>query len=321
MKRESIDIFLDIIDNYGDMWWVLECMLMSGIDVEWRIVTDAPLKIRVFLEKSGCEWLSYELIEKSHYDYQASSKVIFLTLHAQVDISKFGDGRVFFRINYLSFDPWYTRVHLQEHIASTREKKIIELTYSPLAWTWGIWKYSKTEITRWVWLDRMGLDKALEKKIWIPIFAYEKTLGMLEHMEINDDIVIFQVSGKIRIPWAIYFDYLTREDFWSLVDLSDISIVRGEISMVRAISSEKPFLWDMYKELGGWNKEESKGYLDWQNRGDHYGAIHTDLNEGKQLHYVDILSVMREWEKKKSLPFPNFWETLQKTLDKIGISL
>ena len=45
MKIERIDIFSDIVDNYGDMGWVLELLVMSRLNVHFRIVTDDTQKM------------------------------------------------------------------------------------------------------------------------------------------------------------------------------------------------------------------------------------------------------------------------------------
>ena len=59
-----IDIFADIIDNYGDMWWVLEFLMMSRLPVSFRIVTDDTDAMRKFLERSECTLPQYELLTK-----------------------------------------------------------------------------------------------------------------------------------------------------------------------------------------------------------------------------------------------------------------
>ncbi len=166
----------------------------------------------------------------------------------------------------------------------------------------------------------MKLDKNLEQKIWIPIFVYEKTLENLD-LPIDENIVIFEIGGKKKIPWAIYFDWIPRDDFWDLLDLADMNIIRGEISLVRALSSGKPFLWDMYKELGGWNQEESVGFLDFMNQGNHYNKIHNTINSGNHIGRDDILSIQEEWQEKKTVPLLDFAKTLQKTLDSFDFSL
>jgi hypothetical protein len=40
MKIAQVDIFADIIDNYGDMGWVVEFLIESRFHTHFRIITD-----------------------------------------------------------------------------------------------------------------------------------------------------------------------------------------------------------------------------------------------------------------------------------------
>ena len=84
-----MDIFADIVDNYGDMGWVLELLVMSRLSVHFRIVTDAPLKMGDFMKKSRSHLPSYEVIDKHTYDHSDTAKVVILGLHAKVDFTRF----------------------------------------------------------------------------------------------------------------------------------------------------------------------------------------------------------------------------------------
>jgi hypothetical protein len=64
MKIETIDICADVRDNYGDMGWVLEFLVMAGIAPRYRIVTDHVRALQAFLEKTHTPLPHYTLIEK-----------------------------------------------------------------------------------------------------------------------------------------------------------------------------------------------------------------------------------------------------------------
>ena len=101
-------------------------------------------------------------------------------------------------MSYLTYDPWYRDSHEREHILSTPERPIIELVYSPLPGTGGVWHYEKHQITRKVWLERMSLSERLNKKIWIPIFVYPETLSNLDLKNIPEHISVF-LLGTCKI--------------------------------------------------------------------------------------------------------------------------
>lgn len=320
-----IDIFADIIDNYGDMWWVLEFLMMSGLPVSFRIVTDDTSTMREFLQRSECALPEYELLEKNKYKYDEISDLIILGLHAKVDLERFPSGTSIIRVSYLSYDPWYRGSHEREHMLSTPERPIIELTYSPLSGTGWVWHYEKSTTTRLEWLEKMWLPTTLEGKIWIPIFVYRETLEKLSLVERSEDIVIFFIGNQsisyLLSPISYNFSWLSRDDFWDLIDLADISVLRGEISSLRGLMSSGPYLWDMYKWKGGWNREDSQGFLDFIHADETYREIHDKINTRKDWSVEDILRVRRHWHTVSVDEIPDFRKTLEKTLDKLGISL
>ncbi len=325
MKIESIDIFADIIDNYGDMWWVLEFLMMSRLPVSFRIVTDDMDAMRKFLERSECTLPQYELLTKNEYKYHESSPLIILGLHAKVDLERFIPGTSIIRVSYLSYDPWYRGSHEREHLLSTPERPIIELTYSPLSGTGWVWHYEKSAITRVQWLEKMWLPMTLEGKTWIPIFAYGETLEKFFQTQANDDVIIFFIGNcptNYQLPITnYYFSWLPRDDFWDLIDLSDVLVLRGEISSLRGLMSDRPYIWDMYKDLGGWNQEDSHSFLDYISASEVYREIHDRINSGQEWNIADILSIRDDWQSVSRKEIPNFRKTLEKTIDKLGFSL
>lgn len=85
--------------------------------------------------------------------------------------------------------------------------------------------------------------------------------------------------------------------------------------------SGKPLLWDMYKWAWGWNEEDSEGFLEYIDADEKYRQLHAHINLWKKWDVGDILSIQAEWKNIDSRKIPDFRETTQKTLDKIGFSL
>ena len=71
---------------------------------------------------------------------------------------------------------------------------------------------------------------------------------------IPENVLIFLIGNPLRESHLqeniLYFPWMKRDDFWDLIDLADISVLRGEITSARGLRSKKTFLWDMYKEIG-----------------------------------------------------------------------
>ena len=325
MKIQSGDIFIDIIDNYGDMGWILEFLMMNRLPIFWNIVTNAPVKMESFLEKSGCSLPPFIIIEKEKYDLKKCSNLVILWLHTNINFRDIPAWRSVIRINYLSFDPWYQKIHNTEHILSSSERPIRELSYSPLCGMGGIWEYKGITRHRENWLSDIHLPWDLSLKIWIPIFCYEETLTHFDMRNIPENVLIFLIGNPLRESHLqeniLYFPWMKRDDFWDLIDLADISVLRGEITSARGLRSKKTFLWDMYKEIGWWNKNESDLFLDFIKGDRSYREVHTNINTWKPWNIQNILSLH---EKKYSFLFeeiPDFQKTLKNTLDSFGFSL
>jgi hypothetical protein len=228
-------------------------------------------------------------------------------------------------VNYLTFDPWYRDSHECEYILSTPERPIIELVYSPLVSTGWVWKYQKSEMTRKSWLEKMNLAENLTEKIWIPIFCYPETILNLNLEDIPTDVHLFFIgnisSRLIPPPRSYHFPWLSRDDLWTLIDLADISVLRGEISSLRWLMSGKPYLWDMYKWVWWWNEEESDHFVDFIDASEKYREIHTKINTGSPWNIEEIISLIDDPSEISLEKIPDFRETLEKTIDKMGFSL
>lgn len=85
--------------------------------------------------------------------------------------------------------------------------------------------------------------------------------------------------------------------------------------------SGRPYLWDMYKDLGGWNQEDSRGFLDFISANEEYTKLHDRINSGQEWRISDIVSIRDKWKSISLEGIPSFRKTLEKTLDKFGISL
>jgi hypothetical protein len=254
-----------------------------------------------------------------------SSPLIILGLHAKVDMEKFILGMSIIRVSYLTYDPWYRGSHEREHLLSTPERPIIELTYSPLSGTGWVWHYEKSSTTRLQWLEKMWLPAIFQDKIWIPIFTYRETLEKFSLVGQSEDTILFFIGDRPNnynlSSIAYNFPWLPRDDFWDLIDLADISALRGEISSLRGLMSGRPYIWDMYKDLGGWNEEDSRGFLDFIYASEAYTNLHDRVNSGQEWNIADILSIRDDWQRVSREEIPNFRKTLEKTIDKLGFSL
>ncbi len=193
-----IDIFVDIIDNYGDIGWVEELMRASYTKIRYRIVTSTPELVSAFLLRNTVDEKLYRICPQKEYIPLGASPVVILSFHKKINPRLFPSHTLFLRVNYLSFQSFAQDIHLRHHIDSTSTRPIIELSYSPLSHTGGIIKGIDTEINRQEWLLSVGLDSTLSDKKWRMIFVYNATFARLDFDEENT--VYFIIGRKSTQP-------------------------------------------------------------------------------------------------------------------------
>jgi hypothetical protein len=246
------------------------------------IWTDRVPEVTSFIDKNRHLLTEVEIHDKMDFWKERSSDVALALFHAEIpDIQHFAKNSLVLRIDYLSFDPTWTIHHLDEHIASTEDRCIIEVIPSPLSPSGGLIYPYNTGITRNTLADRYHLDI---DKDWIIVFAYASTLTEIltfDTIDSHNQILIFGSSkdfvqdNVIKMPWV---DIAT---WHALVDESTWTLVRGEVSAVASLMRDKLAFWDMYKMIWWFNSGQSGDYINLIECNDTYRDIHERLNGQK----------------------------------------
>ncbi len=175
-------------------------------------------------------------------------------------------------------------------------------------------KETRKNFAHWLWKD------VCEKK-WISVFVYKETLSKIRAMiESNQSDTIFWICGDVS--WLQESSHCRILPFLSLVDyavfqsLCDANIVRGENSLCSGLLSEKPVLWDIYKENNGAHVEKIEDYIqflsgqfpsaDWSD----YARTMRGFNESRQEEslrdfiseyhqYNDVFKIIPEYIKRE----------------------
>lgn len=131
MRTQTIDIFLEVIDHYGDMGFVgvfvSEFLRRYPTEYHFRVFTDDEKKVRDFF---SCNHMAS--IEITSYDQSTiagSSTTAIAFFHAQFPRDRY---ELVLRVDYISLDPTWVAYHGMEHIDSREGSHIIELIPSPL---------------------------------------------------------------------------------------------------------------------------------------------------------------------------------------------
>lgn len=303
-----IDILLSVVDNFGDMGFACELMIAYESTFPWmfsfRVFTDSVGKVEEFFLRNQHLLGKYEIIPYETFVPGDSSGILFALFH--FPLPKFHDERkrLILRFDYLSLDIAWTVQNESEHIESNNRTKIIEIIPSPLSWGSGLIQHAFPHISRESWLLENNLPSSLQTKRWITMFIYGSITDRFDIHSFPDDVCIFALWGKpLKEEGIIHLPFLSIDSYYTLLSLSDFNVVRGEVSFVQALQSGKPFLWDVYKEIGGFPVEQSEQFLALGRFDSSYREIHTILNQSTKrvITYQDI-----EWILEDNWAFPVF---------------
>ncbi len=285
--KKNIDILLSVVDNYGDMGFA--CELILGLEraypwiFHYTLWTDERVQTSIFFEKNSHVLPLYRIEPIEQFGMNQLSSFCLSLFHGFLPKKKFFALHSYvLRIDYISFDAEWLNSNESEHIHSTSERQVIEIIPSPFSTWWGIFpcdiaQYTRSEIARLYHLD--------EDKEWISIFCYTKTL--IERIDLreipeNREVLILgstwerNTGGTLR---NIHFlPFVDIERFHHILGFSLWSIIRGEISLMNMVSLGRPFLWDMYKMMGGLHREQSEDFLEYKGASPEYQRIHMRLN-------------------------------------------
>ena len=287
--KKNIDILLSVVDNYGDMGFACELLYwLASVyhDIfSYTLWTDDVMQVQHFFEYNDHILPSYCIQPIEQFWEGEWSSFCFSLFHGFLPKKEyFTLPACILRVDYISLDPIWLQHHESEHIGSTEERRIIEIIPSPLPHGWGILdsrigKYSRTNIA-----DAYQLDEHQE---WITLFCYEQTLYDcidLTHIPEDREVLILwvrwgamsrEMTGRNNIHFLPFLDI---EEFHHILAYSQWSIIRGEISLMNILSLEKPFLWDMYKMIGGFHAKQSLDFLEYRQSSAAYRELHMKIN-------------------------------------------
>ncbi len=328
-----IDIFLSVIDNFGDVGFATELLLSFEKWAPWkyhfRLFTDNVETVSRFLENNSEYLPSYEVFSLSDAYTREQSLVIFLLFHFPIPKIRDDRSHIILRVDYLSFDSFWVKNNGKEHILSTPRIPIIEIIPSFLnTGAWLLNPFLPKVPSREAFLDTVHLPQELKHKRWIMLFAYHETFQKIDLSHISHDDIVF-VLGRESIgehPQIYTLPFQSIASFHTLLSLSDINLVRWEESALAAMILGKPFLWDMYKWYGWFSHEFSDQFLDFFDFSESYKRIHLDYNCWKNLLSIDdIVHVLQKEQcfqvQTKRHDYVSLVETLEKYIDRFYFSL
>ena len=293
MHINSIDIFCEVIDNFGDVGFsyrlARELFNRYNKKVKIRLIIDKDSefkKISGGMEREISVITYEELI--SQKKYIEASDIVIETFGCNVPkkyLNKsYENSKLIINIEYFSAEDWIDDFHLKESIIPN--SKVKKIFYMPgLSDKSGgviidnnfLKTINKIQLNKEFYMKKYGIDDGKYDLIGT-IFSYEKDFSkfLYDLSKTKKKTLLFILSEKTQKNFNIYFDnnnyydtidfvkspFYSYNEYEELISLVDFNLVRGEDSFVRALILGKPFLWHIYPQEKNIHMGKLKSFLE-----------------------------------------------------------
>ena len=271
MKIDSIDIFCQVIDNYGDVgvaYRLAREFKRVYPNKKLRFVINQIEELNLIRKSEDIEIILYKDISK----IENSADLIIESFGCEIP-KKYMDkalknSKLIINLEYFSAEKWVDDFHLQESFLGGNLKKyffipgLSEKSGGILLDNEFLERKKKVEANKEYYLEKFEIKEKYD--LIGSVFSYEKNFDSLieELKKLDKKIILLILSEKTQKNFIKYFDngnnydkikfvklpFFTYDKYEELLALCDFNLVRGEDSFVRALLLGKPFLWHIYPQ-------------------------------------------------------------------------
>ncbi len=293
----SIDIFCDVIDNFGDagVTYRLARSLKKELpDSDIRVFTNgleafSAIGAGIIHKKEdqtagGIRFISYNILtEKFVNGYEIPGLVIeaFACRIPEAYYEKaIGSDCLIINIDHLSAEEWIEGVHLKESLTGRKAKKYFFMPGFTVN-SGGI--LQDRELNEGELKEKRKYFEKLfrvdNESLMISVFTYEHDFSRffsdLKSTGKKFSLIIFgeksreSISKPDAVPdnvKLINSGFLHQTEYDALLKICDLNFVRGEDSWARACLSKKPFVWHAYQQKDNYQLVKVKAFLEYLKR-------------------------------------------------------
>ena len=296
----STDIFCKVIDNYGDIgvcWRLCKQLAARGETV--RLITDdaSALEWMTPIRPRLVEIITWDQSEK----IERPADLVIESFGCELPdfyIAKMarqatlGKASRWVNLEYLTAERYAEECHLlPSPVMQGTGKGLTKIFFYPgfTNKTGGLLREPnlherRAAFNKTSWLKAQGIEwrREHDERI-VSLFCYEPSAlsALLAELQSSDQSTLLLVTAG-RASQAVqavqadiasqapsdralriqYLPYLTQDDYDHLLWASDFNFVRGEDSLVRAIWSGKPFVWQIYPQDDDAHHVKLEAFLD-----------------------------------------------------------
>ena len=329
MLIDNIDIFCEVIDNYGDVgvaYRLARELKRIYPNKELRFIINQTEELNLIKKNDDIIVIDYKDVDKIE---QPADLVIetFACNIPEIYMDKaLKSSKLMINLEYFSSEDWVDDFHLQESFLGGNLKKyffipgLSEKSGGIILDKEFLDRKNKVQKNREYYLKQFNIDEKYD--LIISVFSYEKNFdNFLKTLQkLDKKVLLLLLSEKTQKNFIKYFDnndyydkikavklpFFTYDKYEELLVLCDINLVRGEDSFVRALLLGKPFLWHIYPQdenthiikLESFlekycpnNKELKETFINYNINKDDFSYFFENLDEIKKYNekYTDYL--------------------------------
>ena len=271
MEIDSIDIFCQVIDNYGDVgvaYRLAREFKRVYPNKKLRFVINQIEELNLIRKSEDIEIILYKDISKIENSADLIIESFGCEIPKEYMDKALKNVKLIINLEYFSAEKWVDDFHLQESFLGGNLKKFFfipglsEKSGGILLDNEFLERKKKVEANKEYYLEKFGIKEKYD--LIGSIFSYEKNFDSLieELKKLDKKIILLILSEKTQKNFIKYFDnnnnydkikfvklpFFTYDKYEELLALCDFNLVRGEDSFVRALLLGKPFLWHIYPQ-------------------------------------------------------------------------
>ena len=271
MLIDNIDIFCEVIDNYGDVgvaYRLARELKRIYPNKELRFIINQTEELNLIKKNDDIIVINYKDVDKIE---QPADLVIetFACNIPEIYMDKaLKTSKLMINLEYFSSEDWVDDFHLQESFLGGNLKKyffipgLSEKSGGIILDKEFLDRKNKVQENREYYLKQFNINENYD--LIISVFSYEKNFdNFLKTLQkLDKKVLLLLLSEKTQKNFIKYFDnndyydkikavklpFFTYDKYEKLLALCDINLVRGEDSFVRALLLAKPFLWHIYPQ-------------------------------------------------------------------------
>ena len=271
MKIDSIDIFCQVIDNYGDVgvtYRLAREFKRVYPNKKLRFVINQTEELNLIRKSEDIEIILYKDISKIENSADLIIESFGCEIPKEYMDKALKNSKLIINLEYFSAEKWVDDFHLQESFLGGNLKKyffipgLSEKSGGILLDNEFLERKKKVEANKEYYLEKFGIKEKYD--LIGSVFSYKKNFDFLieELKKLDKKIILLILSEKTQKNFIKYFDngnnydkikfvklpFFTYDKYEELLALYDFNLVRGEDSFVRALLLGKPFLWHIYPQ-------------------------------------------------------------------------